>query len=348
MRFELNEKEKGKFVSLFHQHEQNIAYLQGLSRWIWQDNALNKTIFEKKNTFEKRTIFVDKLIEKEHIDNPFVKNAIRWDINLIDHRSFSVNPYLSILKNVTFNENDWSLTNKSMLAYSLFPYEEEYHYGSDMILKMNLGFFDNDYSYPTLSLCENDWMSLNPFEIRTMEVPIQLTRGKVLMLGLGLGYFAFMAHLKEEVKEIHIVEMDIDLIKNFEKHLLPLFPHKEKIHIHKADAFYFIECVKDHDYDYIFSDLWHDVGDGLPMYIRLKKAFKDFKYTKCTYWIEGSLITYLRLLVIGVLKDEFYQESTDYDETQSLIKENLKNTVVKNSYDLDTLLSISGLLDIVL
>ena len=178
-------------------------------------------------------------------------------------------------------------------------------------------------------------------------MPIQIAKGKVLTLGLGLGYFAFMASLKEEVKEVHIVEMDLELIKAFEKYLLPLFPHKEKIHIHKADAFHFIESIKDKDYDFIFSDLWHDVSEGLPMYLKLKKHFDNFKVTKRMYWIEGSVVTYLRSLVIGVMKDEYNHIENDYDEIQSTIQKALKDYVLHNSYELDALLSIKGLSNLV-
>ena len=348
MRFPSDEKEIKKLVSLFAQHEKNIGYLETLSSIIWQNNDLDLAIFKDKNTFEKRTLFVDNLIKKYQIQDGFASKSIRWDTNLIDIREFLTNPYVEALKKVSFNEADWKLNSIIMKAYTLFPYEEEYHYGGDAILKMNLGFFDQDYSYPTISLCDNEWMSLNPFEIRTMQIPIQLAKGKVLTLGLGLGYYAYMVHLKEEVKEVHIVEMDMDLIKNFNKYLLPLFPHPEKIHIHKADAFYFIESVKDKDYDFIFSDLWHDVSDGLPMYLKLKKHFDEFKSTKCTYWIEGSIVTYLRTLVIGVLKDEFYHQITDYNELQSLIKRMLESKTILNSYDLDELLSIKGLKELIL
>ena len=186
-------------------------------------------------------------------------------------------------------------------------------------------------------------MSLNPFEIRTMQVPLQVAKGKVLTLGLGLGYFAFMTHLKEVVKEVHIVEMDVELIKAFNKYLLPLFPHPEKIHIHKADAFYFIKDINDKDYDFIFSDLWHDASDGLPMYIKLKEHFDTFKVTKRMYWIEGSIVTYLRTLVIGVMKDEYYHLENEYDEIQLTIKNSLKNLVLHDSYELDALLSIQGI-----
>ena len=207
---------------------------------------------------------------------------------------------------------------------------------------MSLGYFTKDYDYPTISLYDQEWMSLNPHEIRTMEMPIQVAKGKVLTLGLGLGYFAYMVHLKEEVKEVYIVEMDLELIKLFQKHLLPLFPYKEKIHIIKADALAFINQINERDYDFIFSDLWHDVSDGLPMYIRLLERFDKFTYTKRHYWIENSLIAYLRLLIIGVIKDEYYKNESDYDEIQLTIKKNLENYTLHNSYELDALLNIQG------
>ena len=343
MRFLLNKTDEKKLLALFNQHENNIDYLLYLREMVWNNVEVDTSQLINKNAFEKGTLFVDSLLKQHRATNEFVEKAIRWDINLIDIREYINNPYLKAIKDLTFNDNGWSLKTKTLKAFSLFPYEEEYHYGDNATLKMNLGFFDQDYSYPTISLYDQEWMSLNPFEIRTMQIPIALAKGKVLTLGLGLGYFAYMAHLKEDVKEVHIVEMDIDLINAFNKYLLPLFPHPEKIHIHKADVFYFIESVKDKDYDYIFSDLWHDVSDGLASHIKLKKAFKDFRFTKCLYWIEGSLVTYFRLLVIGVLKDEFLMNEIDYDEIQSLIKTSLKEYAITNSYELDALLSIKGL-----
>ena len=343
MRFPSDEKEIKKLVSLFAQHEKNIGYLETLSSIIWQNNGFDLAIFKDKNTFEKRTLFADNLIKKYQIQDGFASKSIRWDTNLIDIREFLTNPYVEALKKVSFNEADWKLNSIIMKAYTLFPYEEEYHYGGDAILKMNLGFFDQDYSYPTLSLYDQEWMSLNPYEIRTMEIPIGVAKGKVLTLGLGLGYFAYMAHLKEDVKEVHIVEMDVDLIKTFNQYLLPLFPYPEKIHIHKADAFYFVKQIKDRDYDFIFADLWHDVSDGLPAYIKLKQAFKGYCSTKIHYWIEGSVVSYLRLLTIGVMKDEYYHLDNEYDGIQLTIKKSLEKIVIKNSYDLDSILNIQGL-----
>ena len=346
MIFSCNSNEEKKLLSLLNQHEKNIDYLLYLRQIIWEKDV-SFDINKAHNEFEKRTLLFDALNKNYPYPNDFVKHNILWDTKLLNIDYFLTNPYISAINNLSFKEDDWCLNSKTIKAYTLFPYQEEYHYAPNYLLKMSLAFFDKAYNYPSLSLFDREWMSLNPYEIRTMEVPISLAKGKVLTLGLGLGYFAYMAHLKEEVKEVHIVEMDLQLIKIFNKYLLPLFPYPHKIHIHKADAFYFIKDIKDKDYDFIFSDLWHDVSDGLSMYIKLKRHFVNFKNTQCTYWIEGAIITYFRLLVIGVLKNEYYHLENDENELFSLIKNKLINYEIKDSNDLDSLLSIKGLHSII-
>lgn len=348
MRFELNETENKKLLALFEQHEKNIDYLIYLRDLIWQEPHIDSGLFANKNSFEIRTEYIKQVLENHKTDSSFISKNLPWDSQEVMLDTFTNNPYYQALKNISFEEDGWKLTTKKMKAYTLFPYDEQYHYGANSILKMSLGYFTKDYDYPTISLYEQEWMSLNPHEIRTMEMPIQVAKGKVLTLGLGLGYFAYMVHLKEEVKEVYIVEMDLELIKLFQKHLLPLFPYKEKIHIIKADALVYINQINDRDYDFIFADLWHDVSDGLPMYIKLQERFNKFTYTKRHYWIENSLITYLRLLLIGVIKDEYYKNESGYDEIQLTIKKNLASYTLRNSYELDALSNIQGVKNSVL
>lgn len=348
MRFDLNENETKKLISLFEQHEENIDYLIYLRDLIWQEAGTCTDSFTNKNSFEIRMDFINQILNNHRTDSSFIKKNLPWDTKEVMIDTFTNNPYYQALNNITFEEDGWVLTNKKMKAYSLFPYDEQYHYGSDSVLKMSLGYFSKDYDYPTISLYGQEWMSLNPHEIRTMEVPIQVAKGKILTLGLGLGYFAYMTHLKEDVEEVYIIEMDLELIKLFQKHLLPLFPYKEKIHIIKADALAFINQINDKDYDFIFSDLWHDVSDGLPMYIKLIQRFNSFKFTKCHYWIENSLIAYLRLLTIGVIKDEYYHLDNEYDDIQMAIKKSLKNKTISSNYDLDSIFNIQGLKELVL
>ena len=343
MIFTLNDVEKKKVESLLLQHEKNIDYLLYLQPLIWQNEHISAPEKQLNDPYQKRDFLFDNL-EKEHpYPNDFIKKNIKWDTKLLRLDDYLANPYLKKLNSLSFSKDDWSLNVKKLDAYSLFPYQEEYHFGSDYLLKMSLAFFDNDYFYPSISLFNNEWMSLNPYEIRTMETPIVLANGKVFTLGLGLGYFAYMVHLKKEVEEVHIVEMDKGLIDLFNAYLLPLFEHPEKIHIHKADDFRFIETIKDRNYDFIFSDLWHDNSDGLPMYLKLKRKFSEFKYTQCTYWIEASLITYLRMLVIGVMRDEYYHNNSEYNELQLFIKDKFANYRIESYYDLDDLLNIKGL-----
>ena len=343
MNFSLIESEEKKLLSLFKQHEINLDYLIYL-RCIFIDKpVLFNGIHENQNDYDIKKNAFEKLNQLYPFPNDFVKDNILWDTQILKANHYYKNPYLNALKGVVFKEQGWTLSNVKRSAFTLCPYQEEYAYGSNYALKMGIATFDNDYIYPSISLYDQEWMSLNQHEIRTMETPIALARGKVLTLGLGLGYFAFMASNKEEVKEVHIVEMDLELIKLFNKYLLPLFPHQEKIHIHKADAYYFINDIHDGDYDYIFSDLWQDVSDGVVSYLKLKSVFSDFKKTTCSYWIEGSIIAYLRLLIIGVMKDDFYHIDGDYDEIQEFIKNKIKDHIISNGADIDALLCNQGL-----
>ena len=347
MKFSLTEKEEKKLLALFAQHEKNVDYFIYLSHVLTDNPQLLDEKAQKeikdKNDFEKKNLAFDQLEKLYKYDNDFIKDNIRWDTVLLNAEDFKANPYLKAINELTFKEEGWTLSRVNRKAYTLCPYQEEYAYGANYSIKMSLMIFKSDYIYPSISLYDTEWMSLNQHEIRTMEIPIQLARGKVLTLGLGLGYYAYMVSLKEEVKEVHIVEMDLELIKLFTKYLLPLFPHPEKIHIHKADAFYFIKDIKDKDYDFIFSDLWHNVADGYPAYLLLKKHFINFKYTQCSYWIENSILNYLRMLVIGVMKDEYYSNNSEFDELQEFIKDRLKDYEIKDSNNLDSLLNIKGL-----
>ena len=343
MNFSLIESEEKKLLSLFKQHEINLDYLIYLRCISIDKPVLFNGIHENQNDYDIKKNAFEKLNQLYPFPNDFVKDNVLWDTQILKADHYYKNPYLNALKGVVFKEQGWTLSNVKRSAFTLCPYQEEYAYGSNYALKMGIATFDNDYIYPSISLYDQEWMSLNQHEIRTMETPIALARGKVLTLGLGLGYFAFMASNKEEVKEVHIVEMDLELIKLFNKYLLPLFAHQEKIHIHKADAYYFVNDIKDGDYDYIFSDLWQDVSDGVVSYLKLKSLFIHFKKTTCAYWIEGSIIAYLRLLIIGMMKDEYYQTDSDYNEIQEFIKNKLKDHIISNSSDIDALLCNQGL-----
>lgn len=158
-----------------------------------------------------------------------------------------------------------------------------------------LGFFLRSYSYPCLFQDGREWMMITPNEVETMKSPLSKARGHVLTYGLGLGYFAFMALQRPEVKTVTVVEKDPAVLSLFQKRLLPRFGRDaERLCLIQADALAYAEDRKKEDispYDFVFADIWHDPSDGVPLYRKLKALERSD--TVYAYWIEDTLRCYL-------------------------------------------------------
>ncbi|ETP73731.1 hypothetical protein UYO_0368 [Lachnospiraceae bacterium JC7] len=142
------------------------------------------------------------------------------------------------------------------------------------------------------------WMSLSPGEIITMKEDIDNAEGRLLTLGLGLSYYAYMTARKSSVSSVTVIEREAETIELFENYIrLQLGKDEagrdiaEKISIIQADAFDFMETVKDGDYDYIFADLWEGPYDGKPMYHRIKGMTEGFRRTEVHYWILPQMLS---------------------------------------------------------
>lgn len=157
-----------------------------------------------------------------------------------------------------------------------------------------IGFFEDTFRYPAILENGRIWMTVTPNEIETMINPLQNAHGKILTLGLGLGYFQYMASLKSNVSEIYIVDSNQDIIELFKKYILPQFENAPKIKIIHQDAFKFMKNdFKNYSFNYVFADLWHDVSDGVEMYLKLKEFEKFSPNIIYDYWIEKSIKMYL-------------------------------------------------------
>lgn len=172
-----------------------------------------------------------------------------------------------------------------------------------------LGFFPEPFPFLAVLEDGNEWMTLTPVDMDTSREAIEAAHGRVITFGLGLGYFAFHASEKDEVSEVVVIERSAEVIKLFCEVLLPHFPHKEKIHIIEADAFRFAEqqMPREH-FDVAFVDTWRDVSDGLPMYLRMKKAQQKNSQTHFIYWIEDFILSHLRSIVF---EEIWEKESAD-------------------------------------
>ena len=91
-----------------------------------------------------------------------------------------------------------------------------------------------------------------------------------------------------------VVERDPAVISLFKEFILPQFPHAEKVQVVEADAYVYAENMGKEHYDCAYVDIWHDVLDGVEMYLKMKRLEKHSPGTKFLYWIEPSMLAWLR------------------------------------------------------
>lgn len=158
-----------------------------------------------------------------------------------------------------------------------------------------LGYFTESFRYPSVMEDGHEWMSIKPSELETLKVPIDKAHGRVITFGLGLGYYTYMVSRKPEVTSVTVIERSEEVIELFKTHILPQFEHPEKVHIIQSDAYEYMDRqMLPGMYDYVLADLWHDVSDGLDLYLKFKKREHHFPDTEFDYWAEESLLSAVR------------------------------------------------------
>lgn len=285
-------------------------------------------------------------------DPDFLEIAPKYhlgDFVALDARKFRDNPYFKLLRGVKDHVKDVTLNWLSYAPYELFLSDEIHAEGENYQEVSPFAYFKDGFSFPALYKKNHIWMSLIPHEILTMERDIEQAHGNVVTLGLGLGYYAFMVSQKENVQSVKIVENDPAVIALFKKSLLPLFPHKEKIEFIQEDAIRFLKKTDPKTIDHCFADLWHNEEDGLPIYLSLRDN-EEYKGHRLTYWIERSILCYLRRFVITLLYEEYEELVDEYlpskDPNEQLfyrIHKALEDIELKTKEDIKTLLSDESL-----
>lgn len=212
----------------------------------------------------------------------------------LDARTVLDNPYMRAIRFPEAALGRWQMTRLHYAPYELFVRDDL------MILPdgreiPQLGYFAQTLEYPAVLQDGREWMTITPNEIATMVAAIESARGHVCAMGLGLGYFAFMASEKDGVSRVTVVERDAEVIRLFKTHILPQCPHGEKISIVQADAFDYVKTrMAQEQVDFAFVDLWHDVADGAELYLKMKLLEHLAPGTEFAYWIETSIRAFLR------------------------------------------------------
>ena len=202
----------------------------------------------------------------------------------------------SYFKTVSFEDRsvgNWSLTHLTCKAYEAFVRGDPDILPDGRILP-KIGYFERDYRYPAVLEGGREWMTLLPNETITILPHVENAEGRVLSFGLGLGYFAYHAALKDDVSSVTVVERDESVIELFSGVILPQLPCKDKIRIIRADAFeYAEENYNKNLYDFVFVDIWHDPSDGVELYLKMKEYEKLCPDCRYEYWIEDTLKLYI-------------------------------------------------------
>lgn len=117
------------------------------------------------------------------------------------------------------------------------------------------------------------WMSMTPLEFESQEIGVRLSRGHVLIFGLGMGWAAAAAAALPAVERVTVVEADADVLA---LHLeLDLFAQlapldRAKVRIVEGDAYAY---VSDAPVDLLMPDIWLPlVNDGRVDEVRRMQA----------------------------------------------------------------------------
>lgn len=233
-------------------------------------------------------------IDSGERDRYLEESYFRKSIKKLAPEHYRQNPFYKNIRIPEVSFGNWELKYQKYAPYEAFIRD-------DIILEPDfkeiprIGFFSEEFIFPSVMENGHEWMSIKPSELETLEFSLRTIRGKVVTFGLGLGYYTYMASEKKEVESITVIERDPQVIALFEKYIFPQFTHKEKVKIIAADAFqYAAKKMPSEKYDYALVDIWHDTSDGLEPYLKMKKLEYLSPDTIFQYWVEESLLSAYR------------------------------------------------------
>ena len=309
------------------------SYLNKCPRLITEDTVKEITGGDKNcDETAVRAFLASAFIEDEKLERLIENEYFKKGIRKLDPEKYENDPYFKNIKINPKRVGNCSLGYETYEPYECFVCNESICVG-DFTEIPQIGFFDNRFSFPAVFENGVEWMAIKPNEIETMREHIEKAHGKVVAFGLGLGYFAYMASEKESVSGVTIIEQNENVISLFENNILPKFSHPEKIRIIKYDAFEYVkEKMGEEVYDFAFVDLWHDVSDGTEMYIKMKKSEHFAPKTEFSYWIERSILLFIRWklfdkLLEGVDLEKGDTVSTENEKFKSLTLAQIENVL---------------------
>ena len=352
MHFKLTKTDEAKLIELFEVKAMNIALSEFALELV--DHFENDDLAAEFSDIKNKTDYINRIKELYDVDE-----TDAFSVALIDKLASMIkesglsdiknNPYYQTIKDIELESKRLKFITNTYEKNQLFIENDVDTQAPMYEEKLSLAYAKE--AFPYLALVENNkiWMAIIPHEMNTMNKAIEQAHGRVLVLGLGLGYYPFMISQKPEVSHILIIEKNQRIIDLFNQSIFHKFPHKNKIKIIKADAFSYLK-THHADHDYAFFDIYRD-SDDFPFYLKAKQNEKHYPNLPIDYWLENTMIAYLRRIVITSLEEAYYQVEAEGETKLDLlihtIKQKLTNETFKSFDQIVSLLEKDSLLNLV-
>lgn len=209
----------------------------------------------------------------------------------LDARAFVREPYMAILGSMPRRAGSCMLMPSAYEAGEIFCYDMP-DFTRELVVP-KLAFFTKRVMFPTLYENETPWMSVCPSEINSMRDAIDAAKGKVLVLGLGLGYYAHAIAQKDEVESVTVVELSGEVIELFRQAIEPKLDFGGKLTVVESDAIAYLAATARGQFDFCFADIWEGAVDGAKWYKKILPHADRLVGTEFFYWIEDAILAYL-------------------------------------------------------
>lgn len=222
-------------------------------------------------------------------DKPFLKKLFS-QAKKLSCDAFLLDPYLKNISPTERRSGNFLLTNAHYDRGEFFQYDMPSV--RDEIVVPKIGFFSQKVSFPALYEKNVPWVSVCPSEIFSMAPDVPRAHGKVLVLGLGLGYYPYRILENRAVESITIVEKSPEVIELFEKEIFPTFPKTKPLKLVCEDAFLFLQNTNPGDFDFCYADIWEGISDGAMAMEKILPHEKRLCGCEFSYWIQDEIDWY--------------------------------------------------------
>ncbi len=223
--------------------------------------------------------------------------ASAWPSLWISSHAFQQRPYPQTIRWERLSTGDFRFDRLKLNAGELFNaqaivMDPQRELNESMVLRA----LDEPYDAPFLWQGDDAWMMDVPSEAFTIDPLAQKAKGHVLAIGLGIGYYPFMALRNPQVIDVTVIEKAPEVIELFESVLHAQFPRPTDLKIIEGDAFDIFTPKGLAPYDTVFVDIWRSADDGYPLIEALLGQVNP-PLDKLDLWIEDSCFEFMPSLI---------------------------------------------------